>query len=182
MKQLFCTIVPVLLVAVVLAVRPAVAQESPSVPKEQLEKLTQFVGEWTSTEASYDGVEGRMEFEMTMEAVPILNDFAVEFSVKSEIAEVGVYLEKDFLAFDPYEQTVSLMTVSNFGEVAQYKGNWGTDDENVLHLSGKRMMGGKAVVSTVTISFIDDETFTWVVEVTADGEQAGRFSAKLEKD
>ncbi len=182
MKQLLSTIVPMLLLAVAITTRPALAQEQPAVPKAQLEKLTQFVGQWMSTEAGYEGAEGKMEFEMKMEAAPILNGFAVEFSVSAEIAEVGDYLEKDFLAFDPYEQMVSLMTVSNFGEVAKYTGNWGTDDDNVLHLSGTRMMDGKEVTSTVTITFLDDETFTWTVEVTADGEQAGRFWAKLEKE
>ncbi len=182
MKQILCTFSSVILLTVMLVTGTAEAQEPIDVQKAQITKLSQFLGEWKSVEAGYEGTDGNMEFEMTMEVVKIVQGFAVEMSVSAEIAEVGSYAEKDFLAFDPFEEKVTMLTVSNFGEVAKYSGNWDSDNENVLRLSGTRAAKGKEFVSEITITFTDDETFTWNVDTFSGGEKTGTFRAKFIQD
>jgi hypothetical protein len=181
MKKLAYTLLSALLVWTLVGIHPASAQMDDA-HKAELEKLMRFEGEWKAEEAGLEGTRGNFEFEMTLEVIPIIEGNALEFSIRADIAEVGLYVEKDFLTFDYMEEKVTLMSVSNFGEVGTYAGSWDPEEEGTLHLSGTKMYQGKQFISKITIVFEDDDVFTWKVETSLGGEVMGRFQARFEED
>lgn len=159
----------------------AVAQ-IPDASKAEIEKLHRFVGEWVAKDAGFESTSGKADFEMKLEAVPILSERALQFHLTADIAEVGEYEERDFLVYDAMEEKVALMAVSSFGEAAMYTGHWEGEEQNVLQLSARKSFQGKQLDVQVTITFTDDDEFTWTVVNTLDGKEVGRFWATFEED
>lgn len=181
MKKFAFAALAALFVVCLVDVTGAGAQQMSEEHKAQMEKLGQILGEWTAEGAYVEEERGRTEFDLNMEADLIVQGWAVEIVIKADIAEIGLFAEKDFLAYDPMEKSISLMTVTNFGEVAKYTGKWDKEKENVLRLAGTRMSGEKKFTADVSITFVDDDTFEWEAITRLDGKQISRFWARFTK-
>ena len=181
MKQARYFMFATLLIAALGNVTPASAQMSDE-HKAELEKLSRFVGEWVAEDAYYEGPDTRWEFGITMVGEPVIQDMAVEFTTVADIAEVGVFEEKDFLTYDAMEGKVTLMAVTNFGEVGVYTGDWDAENEDILHLSGEKTFKGDRYEFQLTVTFEDDDTIAWKVETTRNGEALSTFKATFVMD
>lgn len=146
--------------------------------KAEIAKFEKFVGDWTAT-GTFESGETKMEFEMELSAEKIALGAGVGMKVTTETEMTGPYSEQDMLAYDAISQKVKLFAVSNMGEASMYVGNW--EDDMTLKLMEKKDYKGKKMVSTVTMTWIDDNTFNWHVEMTIDGNPGTMFDAEFHR-
>lgn len=149
--------------------------------KAELEKLAIFIGEWEASGAVMEGDGSRLETDMTMNVVKIVEGWALELNFIGEIAEVGTYAEKELLAYDPGSRLVTMFTMSNWGEVGMYTGGWDPEQENTLVLTGSRKIGDETVYIEAHFIFKDDDTLDWRWYAKKDGAVVGSFTALFEK-
>lgn len=178
MKRFSWMVVGLVVVLSVAGPIDAAAQMSEE-HKAEMELLERLVGEWTAAEAVFEEEGRTIAFEMELAVRPIVEGWALEMDVSAEMAEIGPFAEKDFLAYDPLQKEVALMTVTNYGEVATYRGNWVRPDNRVLKLIGIRSDGEKQIRADVTITFLDDDEFEWESVARLDGKPIGRFHARF---
>lgn len=145
-----------------------------------MKQLQLFHGDWEGP-GSYEGNGNTMEFTMQFTGMPILGGTAVELNPSADLENMGTYLEKDFVAWDPMLKQVTMFTVSNMGEVGQYNGNWVEGKTNTLELKGTKIVDNDTYESHATIFFHDGNKMTWRVVSTKNDQADGTFEATLTK-
>jgi hypothetical protein len=102
---------------------------------------------------------------------------AIEMNPHADLGDMGPYSEKNLLAWDPRLNQVTLLVVSNMGEVGQYNGNWVEGKTNTLKLNATKTIGKDEYVLEQTITFLEDDKMTWRASSHLNGETAGVFKA-----
>lgn len=181
MKKIALAALTALFIACFFDVTEAGAQQMTEEHKAQMEKLERFAGEWEAEGAVMEGDGSRLTVDLKLEVRPIVEGWAYELTIQGDIAEVGSYSEKEFLAYDPGEKCVSMATVSNWGEVGKYSGAWDKEKDNILRLSGSRRIEGVLYTIEATFNFLDDDELDWKWTAKRDGKIAGSFIALFKK-
>ncbi|MCB2204563.1 DUF1579 family protein [bacterium] len=177
MKYLYTYAVMLLVLSTPLFAQDA-TQTDP--PLDQT-RLNLFVGNWEGP-GSYEGGDGqKITFTMTMSGKHILDDKAVELNPFAELGEMGHYMEKDIVAYDPMTKKMSLLCVSNMGEVAKYDGTWVEGSKNTLRFKGQKIVGNSTYKTEQTIFFHDGDKVTWRALTTKDGKADGTFECTMTK-
>lgn len=181
MKKFALAALAALFIVCFVQVTTAGAQQMSEEHKAQIEKIERFIGEWTAEGAVMEGDGKSMVMDLTLDVIPIVEGWACEFTAYGEVAEVGAYSEKEFLAYDPGEQCVTMATVSNWGEVGKYTGGWDKEKDNILRLSGSRRIGDATFTIEATFNFLDDDELDWKWIAKKDGSVVGSFTAVFKK-
>lgn len=164
-----------------ILVSPALAQDSPPTePPVSQKQLDLFLGAW-SGDATYEGEGKKYEFKISFTGKSIVMGKAIEIDPSAEVKGMGPYREKSTLAWDPMLEHVAMLSVSNFGEVGHYTGDWETGLKNTLKLTGSVVVDNDRFEVEHTFIFHDGNELHWRSLSTKNGGALGTFEGRFKK-
>lgn len=164
-----------------LLVSPALAQDGPQTdPPVSQAQLDLFLGSW-SGHGSYESDGNKIEFKLGFTGKSIVLGKAIEIDPSAEVKGMGPYREKSIFAWDPMQKHVAMMSVSNFGEVGMYTGDWEVGQKNTLKLKGTVIVDNDRFEVEHTLIFHDGNQLHWRSLSTKNGGAMGTFEARLKR-
>ena len=164
-----------------ILVSPALAQDSPPTDSPVSQKqLELFLGAW-SGDASYEGEGKKYEFKMSFTGKSIVMGKAIEIDPSAEVKGMGPYREKSILVWDQALKHVTMLSVSNFGEVGQYTGDWEVGLKNTLKLKGSIVVENDRFEVEHTFIFHDGNQLHWRSLSTKNGGALGTYEGRFKK-
>ena len=157
---------------------PLSGQDNQSAPPVAQEQLDLFLGDWQGN-GMYESEDNDLRFDMSFSGTHIIEGKAIELNPRANIPEMGTYVEKSMLAWDPLLKQISMLTVSNMGEVGYYTGDWIVGKKNTLSLSQTKIVDNDSWKTETTIFFHDGNKMTWKSLSTKNDKIEGTFEATL---
>jgi hypothetical protein len=160
---------------------PCVAQDMPATePPVSQSQLDLFLGSWSGS-GYYEGEGKKYEFKMTFSGKSIVNGKAIEIDPSADVKGMGPYREKSLIAWDPMLEQVSMLTVSNFGEVGKYTGDWEVGTKTTLKLKETKVVSNDRFDVEHTLIFHDGNKLLWRVLSTKNGGAIGTYEGTFTK-
>ncbi len=169
------------LVLALLLVSPSIAQEMPETnPPVSQSQLELFLGSWKGV-GTYEGEGNKYDFKVSFTGKYIVKGKAIEIDPSAEVKGLGPYREKSMIAWDPMQKQVTMMTVTNMGEIGKYVGDWVVGTKNTLVLKESKVMMNERYEVEHTFIFHDGKELMWRSLATKNGGAVGTFEGKFKK-
>ncbi len=166
---------------VLILASPSIAQDmTPTDPPVSQSQLDLFLGSW-SGDGYYEGDGNKYEFKMSFTGKSIINGKAIEIDPSAEVKGMGPYREKSLIAWDAMLSQVTMLTVSNFGEVGKYTGDWEVGTKNTLKLKESKSVGNDRFDVEHTFIFHDGKELMWRALTTKNGGAMGTYEGRFKK-
>lgn len=164
-----------------LLVSPCIAQNMPATdPPVSQSQLDLFLGSWTGS-GYYEGDGKKYEFTMKFSGKSIVNGKAIEIDPSADVKDMGPYREKSLLAWDPMLEQITMLTVSSFGEVGKYTGDWVVGTKTTLKLQETKVINNDRYDVEHTLIFHDGNKLLWRAISTKNGGAMGTYEGTFTK-
>jgi hypothetical protein len=160
---------------------PAVAQDGPATdPPVSQTQLDLFLGSWTG-DGYYENGGKKLEFPVSFSGKSIVMGKAIEIDPSAEVKGMGPYREKSLVAWDPMLKQVTMMSVTNLGEVGDCSGDWVVGSTTTLKLKGTKVVDNDRFDVEHTFIFHDGNGLVWRALSTKNGGAMGTFEGRFKK-
>lgn len=164
-----------------ILISPAVAQDGTATdPPVSQTQLDLFLGSWTG-DGYYESNGNKLEFTISFSGKSIVMGKAIEIDPSAEVKGMGPYREKSLVAWDPMLKQVTMLTVTNFGEVGDYSGDWVVGSTTTLKLKATKVVDNDRFEVEHTFIFHDGNGLIWRTLSTKNGGAMGTFEGRFKK-